>query len=197
MRPIATRSVALVAMAATLLSCAKDATGFFVNVTLAQGIAVSLPFSRVEIKVYNASTAGAAPTFISSTTYNGTVSSLPFKVTVGSSGLYRRVLVETLVYNGSNMMEPAAIGRATATFVDQAVMILPIEVSAECRTTQAALMNPLRPGEIRPGCGMGQPGVLCAQPLSACDPSQTCRVTTAGQPPTCVDSGVSGLRSYY
>ncbi len=190
MRSRLTRALAVLALASTLPSCAKDATGFMVNVSVGTAFMGSTSFNRVEVLAYDASNAMAAPTFIASTTYNGAVTSLPFKATVGYSGAHRRVLVEVKVYSTGNAMEPAAIGRATASFVDGQVLIMPIEVSSECRTNRGIL-----PGGMRPACQMTAIA-SCGPPLSACEPWQTCRGTSPMQA-ACTDAAVSNLRSFY
>lgn len=184
------RALALAALSAALTQCAKDPTAFYVSVSNEwQGNAVAGPYARVEMALYDAGTGALIATKV----HASEVTRWPFTFTIDSSGDHDRLVIEVKVYSTTSGGDPTASGRAMATFVTNQVMNVPLTLSGECRTTREGLG--VRPGTVRPLCMMG---MLCGPPLSACDASQTCKITTPGAPPTCVtaDAGTLTRRVY-
>lgn len=179
------RAIALAALAAPLTQCAKDPTAFYVSVSNEwQGNAVPGPYARVEMSLYDA-TSGA---LVATKVHAAEVTRWPFTFTVDSSGDHDRLIIEARIYPTTAGGDPTAAGRAVATFVSNQVMNVPVTPSGECRTTREGLA--IRPGAPRPLCMMG---ALCGPPLSACEPSQTCKITNPGAPPTCVNADAGSL----
>lgn len=193
MKAAALRAAALSALCAALTQCAKDPTAFYVSVTALQSMMPAAPpYARVDMILTDAVTRVQ----IATKSHTTQVTRFPYTFTVDSSEAHDRILIEVRCFTNATDAQPAAVGRATATFVPAAVMRVPLEVSTECRASNASL----RPGPsgmipMRVACVLGMPGADCGAPLSACEPTQTCKITP-GQPPACADSDAGTLTRY-
>jgi hypothetical protein len=180
------------ALALSLARCGRDPTAFYVTVTALQSM-MPAPnsYARVEVVLTDAATR-----ILIQSRSRGAVTPLPYTFTVESTGAHARVLIEVRCFTNATDMQPVAVGRAAATFVPDAVMRVPVEVSTECRATRSSLM----PGmggmlPMRIACTLGMPGADCGAPLSGCEPTHTCKITP-GQPPTCADADAGTLTRY-